>query len=216
MKRDLDTNSTPLHKAAWSGDSLCINLLLEFGADVEAQDKDGGTPLFNAIYKDSASCMKTLLKHGANTKPVDSKGCLPLHVAAFAESLECTQFLVEEVEEVDINALNNDELSPFICAMQKNHVDVADFLMRAGAQIPVKNFGDAKEVEEIATKYRINPRTLWRLLTERLVILLNYFCNGFFRDEEITETIEEMTEEQLKHFETGIQLFNTTSPKKVK
>ena len=54
----------------WRG-SAATKLLIEAGANVEAEDKDGRTALMHAITKDASAAMKLLIEAGAN---VDAKG----------------------------------------------------------------------------------------------------------------------------------------------
>ena len=55
-----------------------MKLLLEYGADKEAKDKDGWTPLIFASWNGHTEIVKLLLEYGADIKVYDSgnKSCL--------------------------------------------------------------------------------------------------------------------------------------------
>ena len=58
---------TPLHYAAYNNNPQTINLLIDHGLDVNAQDKNGNTPLHCAksFLKENPRVIKTLLGRGA-------------------------------------------------------------------------------------------------------------------------------------------------------
>ena len=64
-----DTNmATPLHYASYNDNPQTINLLIDQGLDVNAQDKNGNTPLHCAksFLKENPQVIKVLLVHGAD------------------------------------------------------------------------------------------------------------------------------------------------------
>lgn len=64
-----DTNmATPLHYASYNDNPQTINLLIDHGLDVNAQDKNGNTPLHCAksFLKENPRVIKTLLERGAD------------------------------------------------------------------------------------------------------------------------------------------------------
>ncbi|MGN0849078.1 MAG: ankyrin repeat domain-containing protein [Victivallaceae bacterium] len=64
-----DTNmATPLHYASYNDNPQTINLLIDQGLDVNAQDKNGNTPLHCAksFLKENPQVIKVLLEHGAD------------------------------------------------------------------------------------------------------------------------------------------------------
>lgn len=78
-------NETPLHLAArYNRSTEVIAALVEAGADIEAQNKDGATPLARAVENgsDSGDIVGELLALGADVHTQDSTGKTPLHIAA--------------------------------------------------------------------------------------------------------------------------------------
>jgi len=77
--------STPLLWAS-RGDNFkegyVLRLLLEHGADVNVQDKDGWTPLYVASMNGALEDLRVLLEHGADVEAKDNDGKTALQVAA--------------------------------------------------------------------------------------------------------------------------------------
>lgn len=81
---------TPLHLAATGTNSNILKLLINAGANLNAQDYYGNTPLHKAVEAKNFELLKILIDAGANVNKINNFGCTALG------------FLVEEV---------NDELS---------------------------------------------------------------------------------------------------------
>jgi ankyrin repeat protein len=80
--------STPLHYAADGGPErdgkrqvAMIQLLLEAGADIHAQDKNGATPLHRAVRTRCAAAVKYLLDAGADARTRNKPGSTAFHLA---------------------------------------------------------------------------------------------------------------------------------------
>jgi GA-binding protein transcription factor beta len=83
--RDTD-GSTPLHCAAWKGHLEIVALLLEAGADVNAQNRNehwGTTPLHAAAHSNQAGIVQLLIEHGAEVNARDLNGKTPMHHTTF-------------------------------------------------------------------------------------------------------------------------------------
>lgn len=84
--------SGPLHYAAdgyiispdWNAKSQVqtIQCLLEAGADINAQDKNGATPLHRAVRTRCAAAVKCLLDAGCDAKLKNKSGSMAFHLAA--------------------------------------------------------------------------------------------------------------------------------------
>jgi len=72
-----------------------IQLLLEHGADVNAQAKDGSTPLHEASRFGTAKTARLLLEHGASVEVKDAQGRTPIQVASTSRNAEVMELLLE-------------------------------------------------------------------------------------------------------------------------
>ncbi len=72
---------TPLMLAVAFGEKETAQSLLEKGANVNAQDKDGVSSLHLAVFRELPEMVELLISHGANTALTDEVGRTPKMVA---------------------------------------------------------------------------------------------------------------------------------------
>ena len=84
-------HQTPLHLACLAQSVETVELLIKYGANVNAVYRDGRTALHAAIVKQSRclDCCNVLLKAGADVNKADNYGYTPLHIAALNEFSNC-------------------------------------------------------------------------------------------------------------------------------
>ena len=76
---------TPLHLASWSWRAEVVEILLEHGVDVNAQNSEHSTPLHQASSNGSLhgpEIVRLLIKHGADVNAQDNTHLTPLHHAS--------------------------------------------------------------------------------------------------------------------------------------
>ena len=88
-------NRTALMSAAGKGSSRCVKVLLDAGADMNADDKTGQTALFYASDSASWKCVNALIAAGADVNKKDKKGCTALYYALCAERKVYIDVLLE-------------------------------------------------------------------------------------------------------------------------
>lgn len=75
-------NNTPLHIASIWGDVDAIKLLVEAGANINAQGEHGYTPLHEYIEQGHYNAAKTLILLGASMEIANNDGLTPAQLAA--------------------------------------------------------------------------------------------------------------------------------------
>ena len=104
--QDPQFGSTPLSWAALMGHTEVVTLLLERGADVNAQNRDGATPLHSAAFLGRTETVKLLLEKGADPKLRNNTGSPAIDGAKL--DWELSKFIIGmlkiEVNEAEVKA----------------------------------------------------------------------------------------------------------------
>ena len=113
-----------------------ITLLVEEGADVNAQDSDGWTPLhYLCRYNPSSEIIRFLVEQGADVNAQDSNGWTPLHsLCHYHPKLDIITFLVKQ--RAKVNAKNSDGWTPlhYLCRYNPSS-EIIRFLVEQGADV---------------------------------------------------------------------------------
>lgn len=125
---------TPLHIAARRGSPELVSLLLEKGANVNAQDSSSVTPLHLAARTGNLAVAEELIKHRAD---VNARGYrqdeTPLHIAASRGRVDIVKILLGSG--ADPYLRNTHKKYPLDFAREENHSEIVlllDNAMRAG------------------------------------------------------------------------------------
>jgi ankyrin repeat protein len=132
-QRDFN-KETALRWAAREGHEAAVQLLLEKGADINAQNK-GWTVLHVAASEGHEAVVQLLLEKGADIN-AQNQGWTALHVAASKGHEAVVQLLLEKG--ADINAQNKGWTALYWAAF-KGHEAVVQLLLEKGADVEVKD-----------------------------------------------------------------------------
>ena len=126
-----------LFVAAWKGDLIKVQTLLEMGANPNAKDDNGWTPLHWAAQEGHVDVVRVLLERGANPNAKDEYGDTPLHNAAQKGHVEIVKLLLERG--ANPNAKNNYGWTPLHRAAQEGYFNIVELLLERGANPNAKN-----------------------------------------------------------------------------
>ncbi|KAM7384522.1 hypothetical protein PAMA_011737 [Pampus argenteus] len=135
---DSQNRRSALHAAAQRGLLEVCYILIQAGAQVDAQDKDLRTPLLEAIINNHIEVARYLIQNGACVYHVEEDGYTGLHHAAKLGSLEIVTMLLE-TGQVDVNAQDSGGWTPIIWAAEHKHVDVIKSLLNRGADVTIND-----------------------------------------------------------------------------
>jgi hypothetical protein len=96
--------TTPLHSAAYYGDLEMVQVLLEYGVDINTKNSFDLTPLDFASYggrHNEYRVARLLIEHGADPNTRDVEGSTPLHRASGHGRIEIVRLLTEHGANVE-------------------------------------------------------------------------------------------------------------------
>jgi ankyrin repeat protein len=124
---------TPLMQAAIGGYEESAMALIEQGADINAQDKNGGTALMYSCCLPRV--WKALLERGAQVLPADKNGNTALHYAIWDNTLALA--LIKHG--ADVRARNQEGQTPLHSAAIMGKEGLVKALLAAGADVDARN-----------------------------------------------------------------------------
>ena len=129
---------TALHWAGQEDYHNMATVLIDAGADMDAEDENGCSPLLRASKEGCLDTVKMLLKAGADVCAADNKGATCLALAVWNGHTETVCYLLC-LPEVDVNRSNNSGASALHVAVFRKHSDVVGMLIDAGADVEAKS-----------------------------------------------------------------------------
>ena len=94
-----EDGKTPLHYSAQYGTVESAQILITYGAKVNAQDFNGTTPLHEAALNGHVGIIELLLKHNANVHLRDNKKMIAAEIATEKNNIECVELLSNVTEQ---------------------------------------------------------------------------------------------------------------------
>jgi ankyrin repeat protein len=138
-----DRGSCPLIEAAMSKNYEVVDLLLEMGADINAQENNGKTALHYSLFGSPLSA-KQLIDRGANLELCEQDGDTPLILAVKVPEMSDIDLVGALLERgANPNATGRpDKIRPVHVAAYLGHTELVRKLVSFGADI---NAADAEE-----------------------------------------------------------------------
>ncbi|CAG5132154.1 unnamed protein product, partial [Candidula unifasciata] len=133
---------TALHIAAYYGQALLIDLLIQNNAVVETTDYLGLTPLHLACQRGFQNVMLLLLHFGADVMATDNEGNTPLHLCCANGHDDCVKALVfyeASMKRLQINVANEFGDTALHLAAKWGYETIVKTLLENGADATVCN-----------------------------------------------------------------------------
>lgn len=172
-----DSRQTALHLVSESDSKYSqsmVDVLVEYGATLDARTKWGTTPLHWACWLGNKDVAEALLKHGARVDLVDGECMTPLHALAVSQELHTS--LIDALLErgASVNAKDSSRRTPlhyFSCRPGKKYAVFA--ILNNGGDA---NLQDSKGNTPLHLACQTNLKEVASLLLERgaLVEVRNY------------------------------------------
>lgn len=127
---------TPLAVALGNTDVATGDILVSFGADIEARDEGDftkGTLLHFAILEGNITALKFLVSKGANVGATNLDEQTPLNLASKQADIAIVKLLLEEGS--NIEAKDVDGLTPLLTSLRRDDPSVSRLLIESGANI---------------------------------------------------------------------------------
>ncbi len=122
---------TALHEAAANGHTALIEVLIEYGANINTMTSNGMTPLHTATLHHAQAVVKLLVAHGANVNTMFANGHTPLHWATIKGYADIVALLLSA--DANVNAQSNGGRTPLHWAALKGHALLVKLLLAHGS-----------------------------------------------------------------------------------
>ena len=117
---------------------LCVNYLINNGADIRAKDKRGISILTHAARTGNLNVVKNLVGNGANIHVKSPRGITPLYAAAINGHNDIVEFLLSQGAEIDVKL--SDGETPLMAAVWNGQVETVALLIHKGADVNAKKY----------------------------------------------------------------------------
>ena len=130
----------------------CVQLLIQYGADINLQNKNGFTALMLSVIYNNMSTVSLLLKYDADITKKSVDGWSSLMLASRFDNWEVvdriskTNFYILESE---IDQCNDSGETALMLASLHGHTEVVKLLIKAGARVNISNFTDYQSLHQL-------------------------------------------------------------------
>lgn len=153
-----EEGNAPILCAAINGDKEMVELLLEYGADINAVDFNGETALFFAATDIKGTDMlEFLIENGADVTHKSDQGVTAAHVAAAASNLDAVKLLHKSGADMTALSTAGYSIIYYACTPGSNlpSKDLLEYLVDCGADLTYENSA-GKDLAEILKESQTN------------------------------------------------------------
>jgi len=164
QKKALMNDKTPLFIACENNDYNSVELLIEYGANVDTCNKYGYSPLYISCEYGYTNCAELLLLNHANVNKCNRYEWSPLHISCKLNHINCVSLLIKY--NVDVNLNTSGGWCALHSAAYYGHLNICILLICAGVNIYCNTIGNQNalvlygrgnnNITKIIKQYHIN------------------------------------------------------------
>jgi len=136
-KPDVDKNNHALHRACRLNGIEIVELLLDYGLDINSRNENNKTPLMIAVYRNSTELSKILLDRGADINARSNNEKTVLMHTTYNSSI-ILSLLIEKGKQ-HIDAQDNKGNTMLMKAVHRNNIAIVKLLLEKNANINIKD-----------------------------------------------------------------------------
>ena len=145
------TGCSALHLAASHDQTMAVEILLEYGADIECRDQRDATPLLVAIQSDSRVALQFLLDKGAKVSIEDCDGIAPFAAVTLDPLIPVLQTLLIAGADIDTR-IERDGDTYLMWRTKCRDVETVDWLLQNGASVNLQNGEGATALHQASSR----------------------------------------------------------------
>jgi ankyrin repeat protein len=158
------TRDTALICAASKGHYEAVRLLVEGGANINAQQNGGWAALHYALHNKDEGMFRLLLQHSADTNIATTTGRRPLHFAALRGLTAQAEDLLGRGAHMD--PTDRHGLTPLLLAVQAGNLETVQLLVNRGARTDIT---DTRRQTLLNVAYNSGRRDVHAWLAQRRI-----------------------------------------------
>ncbi len=149
--------NAPILCAAINGDKEMVELLLEYGADINAEDTKGETALFFAATDtESTEMLEFLIENGADVNHLSHSGVTATHIAAASSNLDSVKLLKKSGAKMDAVTASGYSIIYYACTPATlPSKDLLEYLVDGGADLTYTDL-EENDLADILEKSHVN------------------------------------------------------------
>ena len=123
---------TPLIVAAQNSACRAVAKLVQLGAEINRQDKEGNTALHYAVLAESERTVEILSIASADFNIPNSDGQTVIHLLALTNHLKLAKLVCRQLPLINMELIDRNGYNPFIAAVVNNNLRMIQYFLQLG------------------------------------------------------------------------------------